>query len=90
MTTIVPFLPTATKPFSFLPTLDGAQYNLIVGWNLSGARWYINLYDLSNNLILCEAMVGSADNYDINLVQQYFATSTLVFRDSSQSFEVNP
>jgi hypothetical protein len=29
-------------------------------------------------------------NYDINLAQGYFTTSTLVFREASQTFEVNP
>jgi hypothetical protein len=29
-------------------------------------------------------------SYDINLVQGYFTTSTMVFRQASQQFEVNP
>ncbi len=33
--------------------------------------------------------VGSI-SYDINIAQGYFTTSTLVFRDSSQMFEINP
>jgi hypothetical protein len=90
MTTVTPFQPTATQAFAFTPTLDGAQYNLIVTWNLAGARWYFNLYDLSGNLILAAALIASPDDFDINLVQQYFETSTLAFRESSNSFEVSP
>ncbi len=33
--------------------------------------------------------VGSV-SYDINLADGYFTTSTLVFRDQSQTFEINP
>lgn len=33
--------------------------------------------------------VGSI-SYDINIADGYFTTSTLVFRDSSQTFEINP
>lgn len=90
MTTIVPFEPTATAIFTFIPTLDGTQYNLAVRWNLGGRRWYIHLFDLNGNLILCRSMVASPDDDDIDLVEFYFVTSTLVYRDSTNSFEVNP
>jgi hypothetical protein len=88
--TIVPFQPTATQVFTFIPTLDGIQYNLAVTWNLGGRRWYINLLDLTGDLILCRSMSASPDDYDINLVEYYFVNSTLVYRDSTNSFEVAP
>lgn len=88
MTTLSPFLPTATKVFSFAPTLDGVQFNAIIAWNLAG-RWYLNLYDLNGTLILCCALISSPDDYDINMLEQYF-NSTLVFRESTQNFEVTP
>lgn len=61
MTTVVDFAPsaTATPPFQFQATLDGAQYIVTTTWNILGQRWYINVYDLSGNLILARPVVGS-------------------------------
>lgn len=162
MTTFTQFAPTPQAPFSFMPTLDGQQYNAVVIWNLFGQRWYLNLYTLSNVLVLsiplmpsptpisilslswANGFVTAATNgphgfildatvdltisgcapdayngtvkalivdpqtiewplasnpgtatqvgvasYDIDLVEGYF-DSTLVFRDSTQNFEVSP
>lgn len=90
MTTYVPFLPSTIANFQFQPTLDGKQYTAIITWNLFGARYYLNLYDLQGNLVIAIPMVGSPDNYDISLVKGYFTTSTLIFRESTQQFEISP
>jgi hypothetical protein len=90
MTTYTQFAPNANVAFQFQPTLDGSQYNLVVTWSLFRKGWYINIYDPQGNLIVTEALVGSPDNYDIDLVWGYFLVSTLVFRASTQQFEVNP
>ncbi len=166
MTTYTPFLPTATTPFQFTPTLDGAQYTLVITWGLAGQRWYVNLYDQNGGLIFYLPLIGSGSpaptasftwdgvrqiatatlvnphgfmigsiveqtvtgvapagyngtfdmivsgpstltytlttdpggpatvqgtiGRDINIAGGYFQTSTLVFRDSTQQFEVNP
>lgn len=89
MTTYFPFQPTAAAPYEFKPTLDGVQYQCTVTWNLAGQRWYLNIFDLQGNLQLTKALISSPNDYDIDLVEFYF-TSTLVFRDSTQQFEVNP
>jgi hypothetical protein len=90
MTTYVQFAPNANVTFQFQLTLDGSQYNLMTLWSLFRKSWYIDLYDLQGNLILSEGLVGSPDNYDIDLVWGYFFVSTLIFRASTQQFEVNP
>jgi len=89
MTTYTIFSPAPNSLFQFTPTLDGQQYNAIITWNLAGQRWYLNLYTLSNVLVLSIARVGSPDDYDINLVAGFFSSS-LVFRESSNQFEVSP
>jgi hypothetical protein len=89
MTTYVTF-PQTTSAFSFLLTLDGTEYSTTIKWNLAGQRWYFNLYDLQNNSILTIALVASPDTADINLVAGYFNISTVVFRDTTQNFEINP
>lgn len=63
MTTYVPFTPTPGAPFQFQATLDGSLYNVIVNWNVTGTqtfpRWYANVYDTSNTLIVCIALIPS-------------------------------
>lgn len=66
MTTIINFAPSAVQPFQFSPTLDGQQYNAIITWNIfrgpnnATFGFYLNLYDLSGNLIVSRALSGSA------------------------------
>lgn len=54
------FTPTATAPYRFQPTLDGAVYSATVTWNLFAQRWYLNLSDLSGNRIFSLPVVGSS------------------------------
>jgi hypothetical protein len=89
MTTFA-FTPQQTSPpFQFQPTLDGQVYNVTVTWNLFGQRWYVNIYDLGFNLIVCLPLIGSPNDYPISLTAGYF-TSTLVFYAASQQFVVTP
>ena len=89
MTTYIAFEQPSSGPFSTQITLDGTQYTFTVTWNIYG-RYYINIYDLSDNLIVCEPRIGSPIGYDINLALGYFTTSTLIWRPSNNNFEVNP
>ncbi|MEJ0017540.1 MAG: hypothetical protein WDN25_13435 [Acetobacteraceae bacterium] len=89
MAQVVPFAPTPAGPFQFAAVLDGQSYTVIVTWNVSGQRWYVSVYTGAGDRVLSIAMVGSPDDHDISLVAGYFI-STLVFRQSSQTFEVSP
>jgi hypothetical protein len=86
---VLPFQPTVAAPFQFQATLDGNTYTVIVTWNVDAQRWYVNIYDQSNVLVVALPMVGSPPTYDISLVAGYFR-STLVFRAGTKSFEVAP
>jgi len=90
MTTLTQFTPTINENFAFLPTLDGQQYSAVVTWRLFGRRWILNVYTLQNELIVSKPLTGSPPEYDINLMQGYFTTSTLVYRVSTNNFEVTP
>jgi hypothetical protein len=59
VTTLVAFQPTTYGPFQFSATLDGQNFNCVVTWNLFRKNWYLNCFDLSNNLVFSEALVGS-------------------------------
>lgn len=91
MTTIFTFTPSATQAYQFQPTLDGDVYTAIVTWSLFGQRWYLNLFDAEGNWIFTRSMVGSVPtpNPGLSLTAGYF-TSTLVFRQQDQVFEVSP
>ncbi len=90
--TIIPFVisSTAPVPFQAIVTLEGNQYSLTVFWNLYGQRWYFSIQDLSGNMIVTMPLIGSPLGSDINLVFNLFQTSTLIFREDSNQFEVTP
>ena len=90
MTTLTQFTPTVDQNFSFQPALDGAQYSVVVTWSLFGQRWILNVYTLSGTLVVSKPLTGSPPGYDINLIEGYFTRSSLVYRVSSNNFEVSP
>lgn len=90
MTTLTQFTPSLTQNFTFQPTLDGQEYSVVVTWGLFGKRWIVNVYTLQGVLVMERPLVGSPPDYDIDLVQGYFSTSSLVYRVSTNNFEVSP
>lgn len=65
MSTFFNFQPNNVGPFQFQPTLDGSQYTAIVPWNMSGARYYISLYTLSQVRLFTLPLIGSTDGMTI-------------------------
>lgn len=92
MTTYIPFnpSPTAIPPFAFKAILNGVNYSLTVTWNLSGQRWYLNIFTLQGVPQLSVAMVGSPPDYDINLINGFFGASSIVYRVASNQLEISP
>lgn len=90
MATFIAFAPTPQLPFSFQATFDGAVFNLTCPWSVAGKRWYLQCVDTANTLIFYQPLIGSPDSGDINLLAGYFIATTLVFRVSTQNFEVGP
>ena len=88
--TIILFNPQSTSNFQFNPVLDGVTYVAVCTWNIYSPRYYISIYDTSRNLIVSRPIIGSPDDYDINLLFGYFKTSKLIYRVSSASFEITP
>ena len=90
MTTFVQFNPSPYANFQFNPELDGTSYTATCTWNTYSSRYYINIYDNYGTLIVTNPLIASPDDFDINLVYGYFQTSKLVYRESSNNFEVIP
>lgn len=63
MTTYVNFVPSTTGPFSFQATLDGTPYNVTITQNVYGQRYYVNVYDISNNLVVSRGMNSSTPKF---------------------------
>ena len=88
MITLTQFTPQVNQNFAFLPTLDGQQYSAVVTWSLFGQRWIFNLYTLQQALVVSKPLVASPLDADINIIQGYGFTSTVVYREASNNFEV--
>jgi hypothetical protein len=88
--TVIVFNPASTANFQFNPVLDGISYVAICTYNNYSPRYYINIYNAYNTLILSRPIIASPDDYDINIVEGYFTTSKLVYRASNRSFIITP
>lgn len=86
----VPFTPLPGQGFVFAAVFDGQSYQVAIQWNAFGQRWYMAITATGNTLVVCKALIASPDDYDINILAGYFVTSTMVYRASSQTFEIGP
>lgn len=86
----IPFVPTPVQAFAFQGTFDAQQYQLTVVWNVFGRRWFLQCQSIGNAIVFYQPLIGSPDNGDINMLAGYFIASTLVFRVSTQTFEIGP
>lgn len=87
MSVIIPFNPSPAANFQFQCTLDGKPYNVICTFNAYGQRYYLNVYDLTGNLVLARPIIGSPATFNVSLTLGYFDTS-IVYRESSAQFEI--
>jgi hypothetical protein len=86
-TNVIPFNPSTTANFQFQATFNLNIYNIIVNWNIYGERYYVNISDINNTLVVSLPLIGSPLNYNISLTAGYFTTQ-LVYREPSRQFEV--
>jgi hypothetical protein len=59
MTTYFPFTPSNRVAPQFFPTFDGQNYTIIVMWNISAQRYYLNCTDIQNNLVFMLPIIES-------------------------------
>lgn len=57
MTTVIPFLPSKLRAPRFMATFDGDNYNVVVTWNVSAQRYYVNVYALDGTWIVTVPLV---------------------------------
>jgi hypothetical protein len=66
MTTIIPFLPSNLFAPNFTVTLDGSPYNVIVTWNISAQRYYINIYGSNGTWVITVPLFQSPPARAVN------------------------
>ncbi|MGQ3662686.1 hypothetical protein [Citrobacter braakii] len=86
MTTTIAFTPDGRTPFTFQATVGGAKLFATVPFNIYAQRYYLRLTDGQGSVVSYVPLIGSPDDFDINLALP-FAPGTLVYRVSSNQFE---
>ncbi|WP_324028581.1 hypothetical protein GC087_14425 [Pantoea sp. JZ2] len=86
MTTIIPFKPNGKETFRFTVSVGGTTLFATVPFNLYSNRYYLKLTDGAGNIVAYCPLVGSPDDYDINLALPY-SPGSLIYRVSSNQFE---
>lgn len=87
---IIQFSPSKNNNFIFNVTMDNVKYNCVCSWNLFGQRYYITMLDINNNRIFTLPIIASPNDYNINIAEGYFLNSTLVYRATTNQFEITP
>jgi hypothetical protein len=57
MTTVIPFLPSNLFPPKFRANFDGDDFDVIITWNVSAQRYYVNIYGFDNQWIVTVPLV---------------------------------
>jgi hypothetical protein len=68
MTTIIPFLPSNITAPIFTATFDGATYRVVITWNISAQRFYVNIYDQGGMWIVTVPLFQSPPARAVNSV----------------------
>jgi hypothetical protein len=66
MAAIIPFVPSSIMAPSFQALLDGANYNVVLTWNMSAKRYYVNVYDHTGTWIVTTPLVTSPTGEAVN------------------------
>lgn len=92
MTTYIKFTPdpNQTPPFTETFILDGASYSGTAFWNFAAQRWYLRLIDQSGNVAWNGPILGSPETSNIHLALGVFTSSTILYRATSEEFEITP
>jgi hypothetical protein len=85
MTTLIPFLPSNIKAPDFLATFDGSSYKVVVTFNISAQRYYINVYDSVNQWIITVPLISTPPGRKIESAvwDQFLGIVTVTLEDPS-------
>lgn len=88
MTTYIPFVPSNTQAPSYNVTLDGNSYFLVVTWNVSAQRYYINIYSTDGTWVCTVPLTETAIGRPIQ--SMYYDTNQRAIFGSFQVEAITP
>jgi hypothetical protein len=68
MATIIPFIPSNFATPKIAVTLDGQPYQLVMTWNVSAQRYYVNVYAVDGTWVTTVPLFGSPVGEAINAI----------------------
>lgn len=86
MTVTTAFTPSDRAPFRFTASIGGQTFFVSVPYNRYANRYYVQLNDTSNTIVIYTPLVASPDDHDINLALPY-APGTFIYRANTKNFE---
>lgn len=69
MTTIVPFIPSNIKPYTFPVELDGVNHSITITWNVSAQRYYVNVYRTDGSWVITIPLIMSPPSRTIDSIK---------------------
>ncbi|PHI31157.1 hypothetical protein [Budvicia aquatica] len=88
MTTYVQFNPSDAGPFRFTANINKQTFFITVPYNRYSNRYFVEFRDRNNNIAMYVPLIESPDDFDLNIALP-FAPGSLVYRASTNNFEVN-
>lgn len=86
MMTKISFTPSDDGNFNFTASIGGQTFFISISYNRYSNRHYVQITDTNSVVVIFTPLVGSPDDYDINLALPY-APGSLVYRVSTKNFE---
>jgi len=68
MSTIVQFTPSTQSAPQFQAQLGGQPYIITLLWNFAGKRYYVQVADLNNNVIVMRPLTGSGPVFQATFI----------------------
>jgi hypothetical protein len=91
VTTVVPFSRSTIVTPQYSVVLDGVSYTVLVTWNVSAQRYYVNIYGNNKTLIVCRPLVQTSHSnpitdiyYDQNLGVMIVTLLNYIYRPIGQ------
>src|SRR5215467_3061904 len=79
MTTVIPFIPSNILTPSFPVILDGNNHNVVITWNVSALRYYVNVYRSDGTWIITIPLISSPPARNVsNVIYDPFLNSVVV------------
>lgn len=90
MTTVIPFIPSNLSAPHFLAAFDGTTYNVVVTWNVSAQRYYVNVNDLNGRWITTVPMFASPPGRPVEAISWDVGAKLVTVRLVDPSLWPNP